>query len=407
MSDSFKVKNRLNINPKASPTLDSKGDVAYDSGTDVLKYYDGAEKTIATTANVATTQTALDAHIADSSDAHAASAITNTPSGNLSATTVQGALNELQTDLDNRATSAALSAHESDTSTHGVTEIVGTSEAQSLTNKTINADSNTITNIENADIKAAAAIDATKIADGSVTNAEFQYIGSLTSDAQTQLDAKVAKSIYSAKGSIAIASAASTPADLTVGTNGHVLTADSGETTGVKWQAVAVSPIAVLSKTGTYTATTSDDLIKCDATSGAFTINLYAASGNSGRRLKVVKTDTSVNAVTVDGNSSETINGNTTVKLAAQYDYLEIICDGSNWLVENGNLTSEICLDSGNGHGSTTGTKIRRFTNTRKSIGSGITYADSSTDGGSFTINEAGVYSISYNDKRAGGGFSF
>ena len=59
-----------------------------------------------------------------------------------------------------------------------------------LTYKTIDADLNTITNIENADIKAAAAIDATKIADGSVTNTEFQYLGSVTSDIQTQLNAK-------------------------------------------------------------------------------------------------------------------------------------------------------------------------------------------------------------------------
>ena len=39
----------------------------------------------------------------------------------------------------------------------------------------------------------ATGIAATKIADGSVTNAEFQYIGGLTSDAQTQLDAKLVK----------------------------------------------------------------------------------------------------------------------------------------------------------------------------------------------------------------------
>lgn len=63
--------------------------------------------------------------------------------------------------------------------------------SQVLTNKTIDADLNTLSNIENADIKAGAAIDATKIADGSVTNTEFQYIGSLTSDAQTQLNARV------------------------------------------------------------------------------------------------------------------------------------------------------------------------------------------------------------------------
>ena len=47
-----------------------------------------------------------------------------------------------------------------------------------------------ITNIEDANIKAAAAIDATKIADGSVTSAEFQYINSLSSNAQDQIDLK-------------------------------------------------------------------------------------------------------------------------------------------------------------------------------------------------------------------------
>ena len=46
--------------------------------------------------------------------------------------------------------------------------------------------------IVNADINASAAISATKIADGTVTNAEFQYIGGLTSDAQTQIDGKEA-----------------------------------------------------------------------------------------------------------------------------------------------------------------------------------------------------------------------
>ena len=39
--------------------------------------------------------------------------------------------------------------------------------------------------------KIATGIDATKIADGSVSNTEFQYISGLTSDAQTQLDGKV------------------------------------------------------------------------------------------------------------------------------------------------------------------------------------------------------------------------
>lgn len=49
--------------------------------------------------------------------------------------------------------------------------------------------------IVNADINASAAIDASKIADGSVSNTEFQYINSLTSNAQTQISAKAASSI--------------------------------------------------------------------------------------------------------------------------------------------------------------------------------------------------------------------
>jgi hypothetical protein len=54
-------------------------------------------------------------HAAETAGAHAASAIANTPSGNLAATTVQTALNELQTDIDTRATSAGLTAHIDDT----------------------------------------------------------------------------------------------------------------------------------------------------------------------------------------------------------------------------------------------------------------------------------------------------
>ena len=63
---------------------------------------------------------------------------------------------------------------------------------QTLTGKTIDADAtgNSITNIEDANIKAAAAIDATKIADGTVTSTEFQYINSLSSNAQDQIDLK-------------------------------------------------------------------------------------------------------------------------------------------------------------------------------------------------------------------------
>lgn len=59
---------------------------------------------------------------------------------------------------------------------------------------------------------------------------------------------------------------------------------------------------------------------------------------------------------------------------------------------------SYIFLNTANGYGSTN-TKIRRFTNTVKSGGSDITYADSSTLGATFTINTTGIYTFSYNDQ--------
>ena len=70
--------------------------------------------------------------------------------------------------------------------------IITADSTTTFTNKTFDADAtgNNLTNVENANIKAAAGIDATKIADGSVTSTEFQYINTLSSNAQTQLDAK-------------------------------------------------------------------------------------------------------------------------------------------------------------------------------------------------------------------------
>ena len=59
---------------------------------------------------------------------------------------------------------------------------------------------------------------------------------------------------------------------------------------------------------------------------------------------------------------------------------------------------SYVRLNTANGYGSTN-TKIRRFTNIVNNVGTDITYADSATLGGTFTINTAGVYSVSYSDQ--------
>lgn len=66
----------------------------------------------------------------------------------------------------------------------------------------------------------------------------------------------------------------------------------------------------------------------------------------------------------------------------------------------------QVWLEQGNGHGSTN-TKIRRFSVTNKNVGTAITYADSGTLGASFTINETGLYAMSYGDTNSGGASSF
>jgi flagellar basal body rod protein FlgB len=94
---------------------------------------------------------------------------------------------------------------------------------------------------------------------------------------------------------------------------------------------------ALTSKTADYTATATDTTILVDASGAARTITLPAASGISGRIYVIKKTDSSGNAVTVDANASETIDGATTYALSAQYKFVVIQCDGTNWHIIGAN----------------------------------------------------------------------
>lgn len=62
---------------------------------------------------------------------------------------------------------------------------------------------------------------------------------------------------------------------------------------------------------------------------------------------------------------------------------------------------NHVTVTTGNGYGSTN-TKIRRFTTTLSSAGQALTYADSVANGGSITVNEAGLYEICVTDGGAG-----
>lgn len=88
----------------------------------------------------------------------------------------------------------------------------------------------------------------------------------------------------------------------------------------------------VVSATTTYTVLTDDSyIVRCDATGAAFTVNLPAVSGLSGLQVTIKKTDSSANAVTVDGSGAETIDGAATYSLATQYKHVTLVCNGTSW----------------------------------------------------------------------------
>lgn len=89
-----------------------------------------------------------------------------------------------------------------------------------------------------------------------------------------------------------------------------------------------------VSTTPVTLSATTDQMVKVDASGGARTVNLPAASGLSGLFYTIIKSDSSANNVTIDGNASETINGATTYLLTSQYQSVVLRCDGSNWLTQ-------------------------------------------------------------------------
>lgn len=113
---------------------------------------------------------------------------------------------------------------------------------------------------------------------------------------------------------------------------------------GVGTNAAAVSPTSSLHVAGSIT-TKTDNLsanttltidhsrVLVDATAANRTITLPTAVGIAGRSYTVLKSDSSSNTVTVATTSSQTINGVTTNVLATQYKYVEVVSNGSNWVI--------------------------------------------------------------------------
>jgi len=97
---------------------------------------------------------------------------------------------------------------------------------------------------------------------------------------QTALDLKVDESLFDAKGDLLVASADNTPAKLTVGTNGYLLTANSAATNGVEW---AAAPVSLPSQTGNsgYYLTTNGTVASWGALVVPITTGTSTVSANT------------------------------------------------------------------------------------------------------------------------------
>jgi len=184
---------------------------------------------------------------------------------------------------------------------------------------------------------------------GAVTNTQIQYLAGLTSDVQTQLNGKVTAAqvatLYApltgatftgaisatdltltndltvanggtglsatTKGGIFVGNSTTSFTNVTVGTDGYLLTADSAQATGLKWAAAPVSLPSQTSNSGKYLTT--------DGTSASWvTLNaLPTQTGNSGKFLTTDATTASWATLTASnltgGTLSSTILGNSTV----------------------------------------------------------------------------------------------
>lgn len=123
--------------------------------------------------------------------------------------------------------------------------LVGKATSDVFTNKSIDAATNTLSNIADANLSASAAIAMSKLAAlttsrvlqtnastgaievSSVSNTTLGYLDA-TSSVQTQLDAKIAKSLTTTTGDMIYASGASTPARLPIGSSGQVIKSVGG-----------------------------------------------------------------------------------------------------------------------------------------------------------------------------------
>lgn len=149
--------------------------------------------------------------------------------------------------------------------------------------------------------------------------------------------------------------------------------------------AVAQVNVNATAKTANYTTTTSDDVVRIDGTSGAFTITLHSAVGCQGQVLILLRIDnTLANVITMSG----TVAGDTDWKWHTQWEKYSIVSNGTTWdLLEHRTKTKM------------TATATITFTSTGGGVAKGTASPDSITW---FREGRFAVFQMRYSQTVAG-----
>lgn len=130
------------------------------------------------------------------------------------------------------------------------------------------------------------------------------------------------------------------------GNSGKYLTTDA---TNASWGTVSASgQWTVQSKTANYTVV-AGEFVKGDATSAGFVVTLPTAASITGQRIKVIKIDVTTNSIQIATTSAQTVGGrsSTDVIMRQLGDYIEVVSDGSNWLIADKKETQYMLAAAG------------------------------------------------------------
>ena len=225
-NQAFRIKKSAILSPVASPTLSVQGEIAFDSAADVIKVR-----------NVGSTDILV--------QAAATQVLTNkTLTGNTAVNLISG------------SGTFVLNTSGTITAPNGTDTLVGKATTDTFTNKTFDADGtgNSITNIENADIKSGANIARNKLASGTASHVLIND-GSGVMSSEAQLD--------KTRGGTGISSTATFPSSGVVVTEAAVQTLTN--------KTLTAPVISTISNTGTLTLPTSTDTLVGRATTDTLT----------------------------------------------------------------------------------------------------------------------------------------